>query len=83
MDWKNHLEKNPIQKIEKTVKSEIAHVNKPLARKRIFVQTRFSHPTFNFTPQNYSIFCFNSCFDVTKITIPIDFRNHENARTDL
>ena len=42
MDWENHLEKNPIQKIEKTVKTKVKmpHVNKkPLARKRIFVQT--------------------------------------------
>ena len=46
MDWKNHLEKNRIQKIEKTVKIKVKlpHVNKkPLARKRIFVQTPFSH----------------------------------------
>ena len=30
MDWKNHLEKNPIQKIEKTVKIRVKlpHVNK-------------------------------------------------------
>ena len=38
--------KNPIQKIEKTVKIKVKlpHVNKkPLARKRIFVQTPFSH----------------------------------------
>ena len=30
MDWKNHLEKNPIQKIEKTVKIKVKlpHVNK-------------------------------------------------------
>ena len=30
MDWENHLEKNPIQKIEKTVKIrvELPHVNK-------------------------------------------------------
>ena len=41
----NHLEKNPIQKIEKTVKIRVKlpHVNKkPLARKRIFVHTQFS-----------------------------------------
>ena len=46
MDWENHFEKNPIQKIEKTVKIKVKlpHVNKkPLARKRIFVQTPFSH----------------------------------------
>ena len=48
MDWKNHLEKNPIQKIEKTEKVKLPHVNKkPLARKRIFVQTPFSHSTLN------------------------------------
>ena len=40
--------KNPIQKIENTVKikKKLPHVNKkPLARKRIFVQTPFSHST--------------------------------------
>ena len=48
MDCENHLEKNPIQKIEKIVKTEVKlpHVNKkPLARKGIFVQTPFSHST--------------------------------------
>ena len=48
MDWENHLEKNPIQKIEKTVKIRVKlpHVNKkPLPRNRIFVQTQFSHST--------------------------------------
>ena len=46
MDWENHLEKNPIQKIEKTVKIRVKlpHVNKKsLPRNRIFVQTPFSH----------------------------------------
>ena len=30
MDWENHLEKNPIQKLEKTVKIRVKlpHVNK-------------------------------------------------------
>ena len=44
MDWENHLEKNLIQKIEKTVKIrvKVPHVNKkPLPRNRIFVQTPF------------------------------------------
>ena len=44
----NHLEKNPIQKIEKTekIKVKLQHVNKkPTARKRIVVQTPFSHST--------------------------------------
>ena len=78
MDWKNHLEKKPIPKIEKTVKIKVKlpHVNKkPLTRKRIFVQTPFSHSTLklerkNFTPQNHS-FRSISRFGVTKITPPI------------
>ena len=48
MDWENHLEKKSDQKIEKTVKIKVKlpHVNKkPLTRKRIFVQTPFSHST--------------------------------------
>ena len=48
MDWENYLEKNPIQKIEKTVKIRVKlrHVNKKqLPRNRIFVQTPFSHST--------------------------------------
>ena len=48
MDWQNHSEKNPIQKIDKTVKIgvKLPHVNKkPLARKRIFVLAPFSHST--------------------------------------
>ena len=79
MDWKKHLQKNPILKIEKTVKIKVKlpHVNKkPLARKRIFVQTPCSHTTLNlerknFTPQNHSLFRSTSCFGVTKITTPI------------
>ena len=71
--------KNPIQKIEKTVKIKVKmpHVNKkPLPIKRNFVQTPYSHSTLklerkNFTPQNHSIFRSISCFGVTKITIPI------------
>ena len=55
MDLENHLEKNAIQKIEKTVniKVKLSHVNKkPLARKRIFVQTPFSHSTLNLERKN-------------------------------
>ena len=73
--WKKILSK----KIEKRVKIKVKlpHVNKKLlARKRIFVQTPFSHTTLNlerknFTPQNQSLFHCTSCFDVTKITTPI------------
>ena len=46
MDWEIHLGKNPIQKIEKTVKIrlKLPHMHKkPLARKRIFcLNTVFS-----------------------------------------
>ena len=45
---KRYRKKNPIQKIEKTVKIKLKlpHLNnKTLARKRIFVQTLFSHST--------------------------------------
>ena len=74
-----HFEKNAIQKIENTVKLKVKlpHVNKkPLARKRIFVQTPFSYSTLNlerknFTPQNHSLFRSTSCFGVTNITTPI------------
>ena len=48
MDWENHLEKNPIQTIEKQVKIKVKLPNvnkKPLARQRIFVQTPFSPST--------------------------------------
>ena len=55
MDWENHFEKNPIQKIEKTVKIRVKlpHVNKkPLPRTRIFVQTPFSHSTLKLEQKN-------------------------------
>ena len=58
MDWENHLEKNPIQKIEKTVKINVKlpHVNKkPLARNRIFVQKRFSHSTLNLEQKKFHV----------------------------
>ena len=79
MAWENHLEKNQIQKIEKTEKTKVKlpHVNKkPLASKQIFVQTAFSHSTSNleqktFTPQNHSLFRSTSFFGVTKITTRI------------
>ena len=46
MDWENHLWKNSIRKIKKTVrmKAKMPHENqKPLSRKRNFVHTLFSH----------------------------------------
>ena len=70
MDWKNHFAKKSDPKNEKTVKIKVKlpHVNKkPLARKRIFVQTLFSHSTLNleqkkFTPQNHSPFLLHFLF---------------------
>ena len=65
MDWEKRLEKKSIQELKrKTVKTKmkLTHVNKkPLARKRNFVQTAFSHSSINlerknFTPQNHSLF---------------------------
>ena len=49
---------------------------KSLARKRIFVQTPFSHSTLKlelkkFTSQNHSLFRSTSFFGVTKTTTPI------------
>ena len=68
--------KNLIQKIEKTVKSEVKlpHVNKKsLARKRIFVQTPFSHSTLKLEGNNSHRKATRSisCFGVTIITTPI------------
>ena len=80
MDWENHLKKKSDPKKRKHCKnqSEIAacEQKKPLTRKRIFVQTPFSHSTLNlerknFRPQNHSLFRCTSCFGVTKITTPI------------
>ena len=52
--------------------SEIAACEqKPLARKRIFVQTPFSHSTLNLEQKNFTLFRSTSCFGVTKITTPI------------
>ena len=57
--------------------SEIAACEqKPLAIKRIFVQTPLSHSTLklerkNFRPQNPLLFRSTSCFGVTKFTTPI------------
>ena len=51
---------------------KLPHVNKnPLARRRIFFQTPFSHSTLkleqkHFTPPNHSLFRSTSCFGVTR-----------------
>ena len=75
----NHLEKNSVKKLKKTVKCKVKlpYVNKKTTneKKNFCVQTSFSHSTVklerkNFTPQNHSLFRSNSCFGVTKITTP-------------
>ena len=80
MDWETQLEKKSDPKNRKKNsknKSEIAACeHKTTTRKRIFVQTPFSHSTLkleqkNFTPQNHSLFRSTSGFGVTKITTPI------------
>ena len=66
------------KELKKTVKTKtkLPRVNKkPVARKRIFVQTPFSHSTLkleqtNFTALNHSLFRAIYCFGVTKITTP-------------
>ena len=61
MNWENHLEKNPIEKIKKSKnQSEIAaYEQKTTSEKASFVQIPFPHSTLkleqeNFTPHNYS-----------------------------
>ena len=91
MDWENHFEKNSIQKIEKTVKIKVKlpHVNKkPLARKRIFVQTPFSHSTLNLEQKisRRKTTRFFAPLPVSawpKSLLQFDFKNHENVWTDL
>ena len=68
------IQKNSDRKKNSKNQSEIEQKTK--ARKRIFVQTAFSHSTLklerkNITPQNHSLFRSISCFGVTKITTPI------------
>ena len=80
MDWENHLEKNPIRKIEKKNsknQSEIAACEqKTTTEKPNFCSNTLSHSTLKlerkkFTPQNHLLFRSIYCFGVTKITTPI------------
>ena len=64
MDWKNHLEKNPIQKNEKTVKNQsqiAACEQKTTSEKANFCSNTvfslyFKFGAKKFTPQNHSLF---------------------------
>ena len=75
----NHLERNSIKKLKKTVKIKVKlpYVNKKTTSEKtnICVQTSCSDSTIklerkNFTPQNHSLFRSTSCFGMTKITTP-------------
>ena len=88
MDWENYLEKNPIRKIEKTVKIRVKlpHVNKkPQPRNRIFVQTLFSHSTLKLEQKKNSrrkTTSFFAPFPVSarpKSLLQFDFKIHENV----
>ena len=76
MDWENHLEKNSIQKIEKTVKIRVKlpHVNKKsLPRNREKNSRRKTTRFF-------------ASFPVSawpKSLLQFDFKSHENVWTDL
>ena len=81
MDRENHLEKNHIQKIAKNplkiTKVKMPHVNKkPLARKRFFVQTPFSHSTFNLERKLYAA-------KPLAFSLPFLFRRDQNHYSNL
>ena len=75
MDWEKHLEKNPIQKIGKTVKIRVN--KKPLPRNRIFVQTPFSHSTLKLE-QKYS-----RRKKTTRFSLHFLFRRDKNHHCNL
>ena len=80
MDWKNYLEKNPIQKIEKTVKIRVKlpHVNKkPQPRNRIFVQTPFSHSTLKLERKKILV------AKPLAFSLHFLFRRHQNHHSNL
>ena len=81
-EWigKTNQKKNPIQKIEKTVKIKVKlpHVNKkPLARKRIFVQTPFSHSTLNLKRKK------NQAAKPLAFSLHVLFRRDQNHYSNL
>ena len=91
MHLENHLEKNPLEKVEKTVKIKVKspHVNKkPLARKRIFLQTPFSHSILKLVRKKSRrkttrFFAPRPVSACSKSLLQIDFKNRENVWTDI
>ena len=56
MDWENHLEKNPIQKIEKKtvkIKVKLPHVNKTTSEKAIFCSNTVFSLYFKFRAKKF------------------------------
>ena len=89
-EWigKANEKSDPINRKTVKIKVKLPHVKKPLARKRIFVQTPFSHSTLKlerkisrrkttrfFAPLPVSAW--------PKLLLQFDFKNHENVWTDL
>ena len=89
MDWKNHLEKNAIQKIEKTVKIKVKlpHVNKKTSSEKanICLNTVFSLYFKFIAKKNYAAkplaFSLHFLFrrDQKKSLLQFDFKNHKNV----
>ena len=87
----NGLGKKSDPKNRKTVKikEELPHVKKPQARKRIFVQTPFSHSTLKLqqkTTSRRKTTRFFAPIPVSarpKSQLQFDFKNHENVSADL
>ena len=81
MILKKHLEKNPIQKIEKKtvkIKMKLPHVKKkPQARKRIFVQTPFSHSNLKSERKN------NQAAKPLAFSLHFLFRRDQNQYSNL
>ena len=66
------------------IKMKLPHVNKKLARKRIFVcSLYFKIWAKKITPQNHSLFAPLSVSSWPKSLLQFDFNNHENVWTDL
>ena len=76
------LKKIRSKKSKKTVQnqSEIAACEqKTTSEKANFCSSTVFSLYFKFRAKNFSLFCSISCFGVTKITTPIDFKNLENV----
>ena len=69
------IRKRSDQKIEKKSKhrSQIAPSEQKIKR-----ESELSNTVLSLMTQNHSLFRSTSCFCVAKITLQIDFKNHEN-----